>query len=127
MKPTSDERREVAENLRKLAEDYEKVPAWNVIAAGELPAPIDDALMTCGVGRAFYATELCGRLADLIEPEERTCRIRLTDTIDTLGQRMYQCSSCGYLTEVDVCFSDDGVEIECFSFYPNCGAKVVSI
>lgn len=67
--PTNKERREVAARLRELAADYEKVPAWSVIASGELPAPIDDALMACGLGRAIHATEICNRLADLIEPE----------------------------------------------------------
>lgn len=69
---SNEERRAVAARLRELAADYEKVPAWNVIASGELPAPIDDALMACGLGRAVHATEICNRLADLIEPEERT-------------------------------------------------------
>ena len=64
---TDEERCEVAAELRELAEDYEKVPAWDVIAAGELPAPVDDVLMACGLGRAVHATEICGRLADLID------------------------------------------------------------
>lgn len=67
--PTDDERRDVAAALRKLVEWYEKVPAWSVIAAGELPAPINDAFMACGIGRAVHATEICDRLADLIDPD----------------------------------------------------------
>ena len=33
---SNEERRAVAARLRELAADYEKVPAWNVIASGEL-------------------------------------------------------------------------------------------
>lgn len=69
---------------------------------------------TCPSGCRFY------------EPKrERTCRICLTNIIDTLGQRMFQCSSCGYLMENNACFSDDGVEVEWISYCPNCGAKVI--
>lgn len=124
---TDDERREVAAKLRELAEDYEKVPAWDVIAAGELPAPIDDAFMACGLGRAVHATEICGRLADLIEPEERTC------------ERGIEMFSHAYPNEI-VCDSDCvstyvfpltcGHEVELLenkwpSYCPHCGARVV--
>lgn len=118
MKPTDEERREVAENLRNMC-------GCGCRYAEEFYELLNDTVMRAWDFHDFH--DVADRLADLIEPEERTCRIRLTDTIDTLGQRMYQCSSCGYLTEVEVCFSDDGVEIECFSFCPHCGAKVVSI
>lgn len=122
---TDEERCEVAAELRELAEDYEKVPAWDVIAAGELPAPVDDVFMACGLGRAVHATEICGRLADLIEPEERTCRISATGIVDSLGRSMYRCSECGALMEDDAIFFEGVDEIDWFNYCPNCGAKVV--
>ena len=126
MKPTDEERREVAAELRELAKDYEKVPAWDVIAAGELPAPIDDAFMACGLGRAVYATEIFGRLADLIEPEERTCRN--TAGKPFAGYRMFSCSECGAYLEVDGDTDANlfaGGERPMPRYCPNCGAKVV--
>ena len=116
MKPTSDERREVAAELRELAKDYEKVPAWDVIAAGELPAPIDDAFMACGLGRAVYATEIFGRLADLIEPEERTCHIVMVST------GVWECDECFGGIDWDSYDKDDPPNC---GYCPNCGAKVV--
>ena len=126
MKPTDEERREVAAELRELAKDYEKVPAWDVIAAGELPAPIDDAFMACGLGRAVYATEIFGRLADLIEPEERTCHN--TAGKPFAGYRMFSCSECGAYLEVDGDTDANlfaGGERPMPRYCPNCGAKVV--
>lgn len=105
---TDEERCEVAAELREIAEDYEKVPAWDVIAAGELPAPVDDVFMACGLGRAVHATEICGRLADLIEPEERTCYV---EHIDDDSFHL----SCGHEAAGHVSPS----------FCPNCGAKVI--
>ena len=126
MKPTDDERRDVAARLRELAEDYEKVPVLSIIAACELPAPIDDAFMACGLGRAVYATEIFGRLADLIEPEERTCRN--TAGKPFAGYRMFSCSECGAYLEVDGDTDANlfaGGERPMPRYCPNCGAKVV--
>ena len=125
MRPTDDERREVAARLRELAEDYEKVPVLSIIAAGELPAPIDDAFMACGIGRAVYATEICGRLADLIEPEERTCR-NIANKNDREFGAPFICSECGadpHDAESYFCGFSNGEHD--WRFCPNCGAKVV--
>lgn len=114
--PTNDERREVAARLRELAEDYdEKVPAWSVIASGYLPTPIDDVFMACGLGRAVHATEICGRLADLVEPEERTCR-----NLGAYGG--FECSICEFKERQ---LSEMECEPHDWFFCPNCGAKVV--
>ena len=123
---TDEERCEVAAELRELAEDYEKVQAWDVIAAGELPAPVDDVFMACGLGRSVHATEICGRLADLIEPEERTCRN--TAGKPFAGYRMFSCSECGAYLEVDGDTDANlfaGGERPMPRYCPNCGAKVV--
>lgn len=116
---TDDERREVAAELRELAEYYEKVPALSVIAACDLPVPIDDAFMACGLGRAFHATEICGRLADLIEPDERTCRVIMK--WDGLDGRDPVCSECGTY------FCDEKWRRLDYKFCPNCGARVVDL
>lgn len=123
--PTDDERREVAARLRELAEDHDgKVPAWSVIASGHLPTPIDDVFTACGLGRAVHATGICGRLADLIEPEERTCH----DV--SRGLREFVCSWCGRHLDMLGIESDptmwpDGSPIGP-SFCPDCGAKAVT-
>lgn len=127
-KQTDEERREVAARLRVLAGAYENTPAWSMIACGELPAPIDDAMHACGLGRITRATEICARLADLIEPKtERTCRKlpplnsgdRYTLTAKYASGLEYsetlayaRCSECG------THFCDD------FAYCPKCGAKV---
>ena len=123
--PTNDERRDVAARLRELAEDYEKVPVLSIIAACELPAPVDDAFMACGIGRAVYATEICGRLADLIEPEERTCR-NIANKNDREFGAPFICSECGadpHDAESYFCGFSNGEHD--WRFCPNCGAKVV--
>ena len=114
---TDEERCEVAAELREIAEDYEKVPAWDVIAAGELPAPVDDVFMACGLGRAVHATEICGRLADLIDPHAETCELELTWGGHTNAHvRTYECSRCGK--------SCDGVWGEEYEYCPYCGRRV---
>ena len=117
--PTNDERREVAKRLRELAASYEIFPAWSAIDAYELPTPISDALRACGLGRAVHASEICARLADLIEPEERMCRMRDTRWDD--GQCTWGCicSECGAKHE-----HKSG---RWFNFCPNCGAKVTGV
>ncbi len=117
--PINRERREVARRLRELAADYEKVPAWSVIASGELPAPIDDAFMACGLGRAIHATEICNRLADLIETKERTCRMTVLENARGNPKYflMYVCSEChGAVVHTQ----NDPIY-----YCPNCGARVV--
>ena len=106
----------VVGELRGLAQGYADIPAWNVIACGELPHPIDDALHACGLGRAVHASEICDRLADLIEPEpERTCRDE--------GTSAFRCGRCGAFALRDAITDLCGpIPIR---YCPNCGAKVV--
>lgn len=115
MSASIEERREAAKRLRELADAYENTPAWSMIACGELPAPIDDVMQACGLGRITHATEICARLADLIEPEqERTCRI--VDVYIALPSTHLReiggCDQCGERIETNHRY--------CF----NCGAKV---
>lgn len=114
----------VAGELRGLAQGYVDIPAWSVIACGELPPPIDDALHACGLGRAVHASEICDRLADLIEPKpERTCRMEYDHVhLD------YVCTACGEWHNVstyDACDADDRLVFKPYRYCPNCGAKVV--
>lgn len=67
--PSSEERIEIAARLRDLALGYENIPAWSVIACGELPAPIDDVMQAVGLRRFVHSSEICSRLAELIYPE----------------------------------------------------------
>lgn len=97
--PTNDERREVAARLR---EPYPRFT--NLADAFGLTAPVP-------------IHELRYHLADLIEPEERTCRMRDTGWDD--GQCTWGCicSECGARHE-----HERGAWM---NFCPNCGARVV--
>lgn len=106
MKPTDEERRAVAARLR----DFERLrPVFkesNVCA-------FSDAL---GIG--YMDLEyICACLADLIEPEERTCHMRDAHWDD--GQCTWGCicSECGAKHE-----RKSG---KWMNYCPNCGAKVV--
>lgn len=70
--------------------------------------------------------EVANRLADLIEPEERTCRN--TAGKPFAGYRMFSCSECGAYLEVDGDTDANlfaGGERPMPRYCPNCGAKVV--
>lgn len=98
--PTNDERREVA---RRLRDNAGQKPSWVIPWAA-----FNDAYEHEGA-------ELLNRLADLIEPEERTCRVIMK--WDGLDGRDPVCSKCGT-------YFDDKKWHE-QKFCPNCGAKVV--
>ena len=126
--PTNDERREVAKRMRELAAGYEIFPAWCAIDACELPTPINDVLMACGLGQAVHASKICARLADLIEPEERTCRNLAGKPF--AGYRMFSCSECSAYLEVDGDTDASlfaGGERPMPRYCPNCGAKVTGV
>lgn len=94
--PTDDERREIAAKLRDMA--CRTNPSW--------PALMD--LLKCP-GRAVAVQYL----AELIEPEERTCRIYDTDH----GfEDSIRCNAC------QMTFRRPW---QPFKFCPNCGAKVI--
>lgn len=99
MRPTDEERREVAENLRNMC-------GCGCRYAEEFYELLNDTVMRAWDFHDFH--DVANRLADLIEPEERTCRM-----IDN-GVELC-CSVCdrrhGYDDEPDFCMG--------------CGAKVV--
>lgn len=102
--PTNDERREVAARLRNNAGQK---PSWVIPWA-----VFNDAY-------EHECDELHARLADLIEPEERTCRMRVRENARGNPKHflMYVCSECHGAVIHD--------KYDPIYYCPNCGAKVV--
>ena len=109
--PTNDERRKIAAELR---ENRDPLTPYNLVDY------IFDDPWNHDSGE-----EVAARIADLIEPQEWTCRISATGIVDSLGRSMYRCSECGALMEDDAIFFEGVDEIDWFNYCPNCGAKVV--
>lgn len=131
--PTNDERREVAKRLRELPIDmYEVEERWEAEGLGTDCHDqtdyflIHNVLFGCLPAEHMHPCdyeELHARLADLIEPEERTCHDVSFDS------REFVCSWCGCHIDVLDIESEPtmwlgGSPIEP-SFCPNCGARVV--
>lgn len=117
MRPTDDERREVAENLRNMC-------GCGCRYAEEFYELLNDTVMRAWDFHDFH--DVANRLADLIEPEERTCRN--TAGKPFAGYRMFSCSECGAYLEVDGDTDANlfaGGERPMPRYCPNCGAKVV--
>ena len=115
--PTNEERREVAARLRSVEAD-----------AYSCCETYYDALrdaVGCGYGQDWQYMDFGERLADLIEPQERTCTFTESSGYD--DSPMPTCSACGYVAkgyETAASMSDGRI------WYPhpycmNCGAKVV--
>lgn len=112
--PTNDERREVAEILRS--------------GVGTTDYLSDDDFIDWvhGVVSRSRDGHILDRLADFIEPEERTCRNTVGKPF--AGYRMFSCSECGAYLEVDGDTDANlfaGGERPMPRYCPNCGAKVV--
>ena len=106
--PTNDERREVAARLRELVADW--FDDGEFYDRGE----VEDVLGLATDDGAWYESAGVRRLADLIEPEERTCRMEPT------GDGSVVCSACR--TEYTSRWLHDGEYVE--RYCPNCGARV---
>ena len=104
MKPTNEDRREVAENLRSMCSSGCRY-------AEEFYELLYETVMRTWDFHVFH--DVADRLADLIEPEERTCRIYDTDH--------------GFEDSIrcDACQMTFRRPWQPFKFCPNCGAKVV--
>ena len=100
-----DERREVAARLRRLSGHREVDKEFVHEALGLYMGECVDG----------YDPVSVSKLADLIEPEERTCRMEPT------GDGSVVCSACR--TEYTSRWLHDGEYVE--RYCPNCGAKVV--
>ena len=120
MKPTDDERREVAKRLRENAESNPHMGLLLNVAFADCSLRPEGAFEW-----EVSPHDAALRLADLIEPEERTCHIEFVDVTDSLGQKMHRCSECGALMTDDACFFEGVDEVGWYSYCPNCGAKVV--
>lgn len=105
--PTNDERREVAARLRILSGHREVDKEFVHEALGLYMGECVDG----------YDPVSVSELADLIEPEERTCHMR--DASWDAGQRTWGCicSECGAKHEHK--------RSRWMNFCPNCGAMVV--
>lgn len=103
--PTNEERKAVAARLR----DFESLrPVFK-------DSNICGFLEALGVGYMDWKG-ICDRLADLIEPEERTCELESPKS----GKR--RCKRCGAFVSVDTVWDCCGVIP--VRFCPNCGARV---
>lgn len=134
MSVTNEERHEMARKLRELPTDmYEVEELWEMKGLDTCCKDQTDyylihfALFGCFPADHMHPCdyeELHARLADLIEPEERTCHDVSFDS------REFVCSWCGCHIDVLGIESEPtmwlgGSPIEP-SFCPNCGAKVVA-
>lgn len=119
--PTDEERREAAARLRDMAPGSDW-PNYVAEACGMDVSKMSNNFHT-------FTEQLCQRIADLIEPEERTCR-NVSD--DKLG---FICSWCGTHVRGGSCchsYVDDAgtrwyttADKPGLNFCPNCGAIVV--
>lgn len=115
--PTNDERREVAARLRDMAPGSDW-PNYVAEACGMDVSKMSNNFHT-------FTEQLCQRIADLIEPEERTCR-NIANKTDREFGNPFICSECGadpHDAESYHCGFSSG-EYD-WRFCPNCGAKVV--
>lgn len=107
--PTNDERREVAARLRENAESSPHMGLLLNVAFADCSLRPEGAFEW-----EVSPHDAALRLADLIEPEERTCRMKPT------GDGSVVCSACR--TEYTSRWLHDGEYVE--RYCPNCGARV---
>lgn len=106
--PTDEERREVVAKLRELVADW--FDDGEFYDRGE----VEDVLGLATDDGAWYEAAGVRRLADLIEPEERTCRM------EPACEGSVVCSACR--TEYTSRWLHEGEYVE--RYCPNCGARV---
>lgn len=115
--PTSEERREVAERLRKEANGYRRNRAHGVrteIDLGDVPGVFQDMTHFCWLHGTVRCEDMLDRLADLIDP---TCHIEDDDwaSQQCMGP-MLSCDRCGNaFPEIN----------GPYQYCPCCGARVV--
>lgn len=112
--PTNRERRGVAARLRELVADW--FDNGEFYDRGE----VEDVLGLATDDGAWYEAVGVRRLADLIEPEERTCRMTVLENARGNPKYflMYVCSECHGAVVHD--------RYDPIYYCPNCGARVVS-
>lgn len=118
MKPTDEERREVAERLRVLASHREVDKEMFHDTIGVWPGGCIDGYDPVGVME----------LADLIEPKpERTCRAEVLRCREDDGSQSacLVCSECGEKLRYREAAADDGEpDYELLPYCAGCGARV---
>lgn len=122
MKPTNEERREMAARLRELAAGNQGL--LEPKRMGEVLAEAQKAMGTRGLASVAHVLE---RYADLIEPEERTCRAEKR-YYDDGGSPWpyYVCSECGESLHYRDIVTEYGEEsCEMLPYCASCGAKAV--
>lgn len=85
--PTNDERREVAARLRDMAPGSDW-PNYVAEACGMDVLKMSNNFHT-------FTEQLCQRIADLIEPEERTCNMERSSDYFNAEVTTWFCSECG--------------------------------
>lgn len=137
MTVTNEERHEIARELRELPIDmYEVLKSWGFEGIDTCCSDqtdyylIHQAVFGCVPADHMHPCdykELHMRLADLIEPEERTCSINADWYNDKLEHCVYRCSACGAVMLDDACYFDGSSDLDWFHCCPNCGAKVTEV
>lgn len=110
--PTNDERREVAENLRNMC-------IYGCSWKEEFYDLLGEAVMD--ESSVYEFDDVARRLADLIEPEERTCHMECVKSGPFYDVFRFDC--CG--KEYSESRTDDGATELPLAVCPFCGARVV--
>ena len=122
---TDEERREVARKLRELA-GKNQGKLGSVINILEVTLLEQEITGTRNLPTIAHVLE---RYADLIDPQERTCR----NIHDAESYGWFECSECGCGLEV---LNDEGISniedrdghfIDRPRYCPNCGAMIVEV
>ena len=122
MKPTDEERREVARKLRGI--EAVQFDEGELVDCGE----VETELGLASDDGAWCRLEDVLRLADLIEPEpERTCRAEVLRCREDDGSQSacLVCSECGEKLRYREVAADDGEpDYELLPYCAGCGARV---
>lgn len=108
---TDEERREVAQRLREIADGNE-----GHLGRARMATVLNAAQVAIGALGLESVAHVLRRHADLIEPQERTCHLAETDHE---YETSYRCDVCRRVVWLD--FKGNPRPNYC----PNCGAKVV--
>lgn len=107
---SNEERREVAQKLRSLDESIDGVPLM-------CTKQVHDAMVLRAIRAVVGKGDIFHLLADLIEPQERTC------TNESASGKYFKCSECGaelmQITPGWVALVSGRV-----NYCPSCGARV---